>query len=114
MNVKKAITRADDIRPNAISDELKFSWVFEIEGHIAELLGVPVPEDTFPQDSELLMGPPYESIYERYLCAMIDLAQQDTALYANDYELYNATMAEAMAQYRRTNKPAGGGYWRAW
>lgn len=112
MTVKEAIRLADELRPNAISDTNKWAWIFEIEGKIARHMEETVPQNTWPRDSELLMPAPYESVYQLYLMCMIDLAQQDSALYADDMELFNGTYFDALAWWRRNNLPPDSGNWR--
>ena len=80
MNTRKAIARADELRPNAVSEEMKASWIYELDGKVAELQGVPVPESKWPEDFDHLMPSPYDNIYELYLCAQIDNANLETEL----------------------------------
>jgi len=118
MRVKEAIKRADALRPNAISEERKADWLYELEGRLAQvrhappLAVVPPPARVWPADSALAMPPPYDGVYERYLCAMIDLANQETALYANDMAVFESTYADAVAWWRRTHSPAPAGNWK--
>lgn len=106
MTAKKAITMADGLRMNAISEEQKYSWLYELEGQVAEVLETEIPENPFPEDAELLMPAPYENIYVYYLCAMIDYFQQELNLYANDMTMFNSLFAEAGAWWRRNNRPS--------
>jgi hypothetical protein len=112
MKLKEAIKRADEIRPNAISDELKAAWIYEVEGQIAEMMGRDAPANEFPKDAPLLMPSPHDNIYYLYCAAMIDFAQQDTETYYNDMTLYNAAMSDACGWYRRHNMPTSCGNWR--
>lgn len=112
MNLKEAMTRADQLRPNALSEAQKAAWVYELEGKIAEMMGVPTPENTFPADALLLTPAPYDNIYELYLTAMIDYYHEESALYANDMEMFNAAFAQAKAWWRRENRPEFSGCWR--
>lgn len=118
MRVKEAIKRADALRPNAIAEERKADWVYELEGRLAETrhappLGVvPPPARAWPADSALAMPPPYDMIYERYLCAMIDLANEDTDLYSNDMAMFESTYKDAIAWWRRTHRPGPAMGWR--
>lgn len=111
MRVKQSIQRADALRPNTISESLKADWVYELEGRLAEVRHSPPPVRAWPRDSVLAMPPPYDQVYERYLCTMIDLANEDTDLYANDRALFEATYADAAAWWRRTHRPGPGGRW---
>lgn len=111
MNTRKAIARADELRPNAVSEEMKASWIYELDGKVAELQGVPVPESKWPEDFDHLMPSPYDNIYELYLCAQIDNANMETALYENDMAMFNAAWDEARAWWRRTHRQPESSGW---
>lgn len=117
MTLKEAIAQADDMRPNAISEEKKARWVYSLEARVAETMQVQVPPFTWPLEGEdegatLLMPYPYDDIYHLYLCAQIDNYNQETDLYANDASVSNAATHEALAWWRRNNPPKGGENWR--
>lgn len=111
MRLKEAIKRADALRPNTIEEERKAGWVNELEGRVAQTRGEPAPEDSWPGDSELTMPPPFELVYERYLSAMIDLANEDTGLYANDMAVFERTWQDAIAWWRRGHPPGTAQGW---
>lgn len=111
MRVKEAIKRADALRPNTIGEDRKADWVYELEGRLAHTRRAPAPARVWPADSALAMPPPYDMVYERYLCAMIDLANEDTDLYGNDMALFESTCAAAIAWWRRTHCPGPAGNW---
>lgn len=46
MNTRKAIARADELRPNAVSEEMKASWLYELDGKVAEFQGINAPESS--------------------------------------------------------------------
>ena len=112
MRLKEAIKRADELRPNAIAEGRKADWVYELEGRLCQVRRAPPPARVWPADSPLSMPPPYDTVYERYLCAMIDLMNQETDLYANDMALFESTYAAAVAWWRREHTPRRGGNWR--
>ena len=105
MNVLQAIKRADELRPNGLSDELKAGWLHQLDGRVAEIMQADVPLDTWPNDRELLMPYPYDNIYELWLACMIDHAQQDMQLYNIDQIMFNSAMDDARAWWRRNNRP---------
>lgn len=111
MTLYEVITEVDNLRPNAIDDEMKARWVMQLEVEYAELMGVPVPELLFPEDQELLMTTPHDYSYVYYLSALVDNYNQDTALYNNDYEMANAAVDAAKSWYRRQNRPGFRGNW---
>lgn len=114
MTIDAAIARANELRPNIISEKQKVAWVWELEGKLAEMLGTPPPDPDkmLTADASLAMPHPCDNVYELYLCAMIDFANQETALYANDMAVFNAAMNEARAWWRRNHCPAPSGNWR--
>lgn len=112
MRLKEAIKRCDQMRPNTVSEETKAGWLYELEGRIAQVRHTPQPARTWPVDCALSMPPPYDYVYERYLCAMIDLANQETDLYQNDAAFFEQTWAEATAWLNRTHRPMPSGNWK--
>lgn len=103
MNLKKVMTIADELRPNAISDEIKAGWLFAFDGDIAEMMKVDPQPNTWPEDTELLMPYPHDDIYQYYLMAMIDYANQEMTLYEIDYVMANAKLEDAKKHYARNN-----------
>lgn len=111
MTLYEVITEADNLRPNAIDDEMKARWVMQLEVEYAELMDVDVPELLFPDDQTLLMPSPHDYSYVYYLNACIDNHNQDTALYNNDHAMSNAAVDDAKSYYRRHNRPTSKGNW---
>ncbi len=98
MTLKQAIVEADKLRPNAVPDALKAAWIFELEADLAEMMEVDEPKNTWPEsDSVLLMPDGHNSMYYLYLMAMIDNANEETALYANDMAVAQNAIDEARA-----------------
>lgn len=99
MTAAEAITKADELRPNALAHNRKRDWVLGLNGEFALMMNeeIPGPDD----DLTLLIGAPYEEVYVFYLCALIDWAQEDMALYQNDWVLAQSMISEAKSWYRR-------------
>ena len=109
MTVKEAIVKADDLRPNAISDEHKFRWVYELEKEIDEMLELPeVHENPYPKDAGLSLTFPDDDLYVYWLCIKIDYYNQDTVLYQNDMLVYQQLLNDIRARHGRQSfrKPA--------
>lgn len=106
MTIQEAITRADAMRPNAIDDAQKARWVLTLESELAETWGRPFPyeEDVYDPEYELMVRFPRDEVYPLYLCAMIDNAQEDTELYANDMTVANQSITECKAWFRREHR----------
>ena len=109
---REAITKANELRPNALPDEQKADWLMELDGKLAEMMQTAPPERRWPEDQLLLMPFPYDNIYTLYVAAMIDYYQQETDLYENDMTMFNQALTEAKAWYRRSHRPLPGGNWR--
>lgn len=104
MNLLEAIDKANDLRPNAVRDEHKAMWIYQLEGDFAEMYGIDPPVSPYPNDDELLIPHPYDEVYVLYLCAMIDNANEEVPLYQNDMALANAAINRAKAAFRRHNR----------
>lgn len=105
MTLLNAIAKANELRPNTIRDEFKAQWVAELEGDVAEMMGIGAPQFEYPNDADLLMPAPHDYIYVYRLCAMIDAANEETTLYANDSVVFNDAIAKAQSWWRRHNMP---------
>ena len=103
MKLYEAIARADILRPNAIPEDIKASWVYELESEFAEMMKTEIDTDT---EAELLMPSPKDNVYYLYLCAMIDIANEETNLYQNDMLVANSAIGEARKWWwRNFSKP---------
>ena len=105
MTLLTAIAKANELRPNAIRDEIKADWVQNLEGDVAEMMEITPPTFSFPDDAELLMPAPHEYIYVYYLCALIAQANEESTLYANDMTVAQSAISEARAWWRRHHRP---------
>lgn len=112
MKINETIARADELRLNTISDEQKYTWVYELECSIAEMMDKPVPQKRFPEDITLMMPAAHEDVYVKHLCAKIDYYNGETELYANDTAIYNEAMSEARAWYIRNYGAKAHGGWK--
>lgn len=112
MTVREAIKRADALRPNTLESEYKTKWLRALESEYAEVMGVELPVDLWPEDQTLLMPEPHDESYVWALTAYIDLANEESELYANDRITANAMIEAAKAWWRRHNAPPYRGNWR--
>ena len=93
MKAEKILSLIDNLRPNAIDEETKLSWINQLEKKIAEhatrygetdfTVGQITPE------SELILGDEYAYMYAYFGLAMIDLGNQDIAMYNNSSAYFN-------------------------
>lgn len=112
MRINDAIAKAGELRLNAISEEQKYTWVYELECSVCEMMGKEIPKKEFPKDIELSMPEAHEDVYVKYLAAKIDYYNGESALYSNDLAIYNEAMEAATSWWIRNNRPASSGGWR--
>lgn len=115
MNLFRALDEAYKMRPNAAHKDIIVEQLIKgLEGDVAEMFGMDPPEYTYDEttDLELLMPHPYDDIYMWYLIAQIDLANEETALYQNDMEVFNSAWRRAQAWYRRNNRKYSTKNWK--
>ena len=108
MKASEAITQADALRPNTISDDQKILWLYELEADLSELMMIweaPLPGNYPTDDPDLLMPKGHDQIYVLYLMAMIDNGNEETGLYANDFANFNQAYLEARQWWVRTHRP---------
>ena len=97
MKIKDAIAWADEVKPNAFTERVKFEWLNALEGKIAADLFLLAPAEiralhyNYPDDmeTELLVDPPHDDIYTLYLQAKIDEANGEYNKYSNTMQIYN-------------------------
>lgn len=126
MTINKAMEQAARVRSDAFDDETKAGWLLELEGRIREeVIRTHEREDgegqepaepvlSFPEDADkvLLVGPPYERLYELYLLCQIDLHNGETDRYANSVQVFNAALDAWAQAYHRRHMPTPARYFR--
>ena len=100
------------MRLNTISQEQKYTWLYEFECSVCEMMGKDTPRKNFPEDIELSMPSAHEDIYVKCLAAKIDYYNGEGALYANDQTIFEDAWADARAWYIRTHDAKNYGNWR--
>lgn len=86
MTLGKLIEKVNEEKPNAFKTEKLVSFVNDIEVEVAEQLKVvEIPVyTTDDMDEDLLAPAPYSRLYESYLKAMIDYANEEYPSYENN------------------------------
>lgn len=113
MTIDRAIAEADELRANTIDRHKKAKWITDLDGQMAQRLGIKPPRHGKGEgEAELLLGEPYEEVYPLYLAMKIDYYNQEMTLYANDAAAYETALKEALAWWRREHRPKSGGNWR--
>ena len=95
MTLSDAIARTDALRPNSFTRRQKLDWLSALDGAVtAELINTheggewvkfeAYTEESAP-DTRLLVPPPYEEVYLRYLEAQMDYANGEFDRFTEKY-----------------------------
>lgn len=112
MTLSKVISLADELCPNALSNDVKTAWINEVEGMVqtevmlfasAEVITYDYERD---KDAQLLVNPPHDKLYLPYLLAMLHFANADFDRYHNTITLFNSHYEEFMRWYALNYRPA--------
>ena len=112
--VGEIIAHVDEIKPNAFTNARKVEWINELEGRIqmrvflqseAEIVTYTWSAD---QNTEVLVDPPYDRLYEIFLAAQIDFANGEYAPYQNTMASFNELMGEYTRFFADRYHPADG------
>lgn len=68
----------------------------------------------FPEDGDmaLLVGAPYDRLYDLYVFAQADALNRETDNYNNSVTAFNAALDDFKKDYHREHPPLGAGYWK--
>lgn len=113
MTVQTAINRADALRPNTFTEEMKFLWLSELDGRIktdifdshARYELVEIPEYTpGNRDHELFVPEPFSEIYIYWLFMKMDFMNGEFDRFNNDAMLYNTAYLAFANHVNRTHE----------
>lgn len=96
MTIKGLIDKVKEEKPNTFSDAKLLSFVNEIETEVAEQLCEEFTPYTAINTTELMCPAPYDRLYDSYLKAMIDRANEE-------YESYSNNQAQHVQDFRDFN-----------
>lgn len=119
MTIRQAIDKTDQLKPNQVSDAEKVAWLDALDRMVWDDVvmtherpdGAPESFDgyncTTDTETELLITEPHSQAYVYWLMANIDIVNQETAKYQNDYILYNQWYQSFADWYNRRHMPIG-------
>ena len=119
MLISELIEYINEIKPNAFPNEVKISWLNEVEGMVWTDIMLLSPleykeyaynDKTGEGDCELLVIAPHSKLYNVYLCAMIDFYNSEYDKYQNSITLFNAYFGEFSRWYAMHYRPADGDF----
>jgi len=109
MTKGKIISVADSIRPNNYPMETKLEWVDILEKQICRHMCRYDEADITPspstEDAAAVLDDEHLYMYAYYLVAMIDLGNQDVAMYNNSSAYFNTLYENWQKKWRREHLP---------
>ena len=119
MTIMEAISRIDILKPNSYTEKEKILWLSTLDGIIKEQIidthegheGIPFEEYTgdTPTETKLLVPPPYDDIYLKWLEMQMDYTNGEYAKYNNSVAAYNTAYQAYANWYNRNNMPLSQG-----
>ena len=112
--VKQILDFVDEIKPNAFSNDKKVDWLNRIENLVQIEIFLDAEEDlvtytwTSDQNTQVLVEPPYDGLYEQFLAAQIDFAHGEYSQYQASMAAFNATWGAFSRYFARRFAPANG------
>lgn len=117
MKLIEAISKIDNLKHNTYTHEDKVAWLSRLDFMVkqeimdthednegAGFLGYDTDSDV---ETELLVPPPYDEVYLRWLEAQIDYANGEYSKYNNSIAMFNASYQGYSNYYNRTHMPKG-------
>jgi hypothetical protein len=114
MKVIEAINHIDAVKPNAYGMEAKLRWLSVLDGIIKKEIidthedGTHIKHSEYTSNSlmtDLIVAPPYDDIYIKWLEAQIDYANGEYGKYNNSITMYNNAYQAYAKAYNREHLP---------
>ena len=109
MTAESIITLMDTIRPNILEEKTKLDWIYTLEKKIHEHMTRYGETDVAPpchtKNGNLLLDKEYAYMYAYYGVSMIDLGNQDIAMYNNSSTFFNDIFENWQKRWRREHIP---------
>ena len=115
MTLIEAITRIDALKPNSYSQLDKIRWLSDLDWSIktaiinthegANNVAFRGYNESTPLDTELLVPPPHDVVYLRWLESRIDYANGEIDRYNNSTVAFNEAYSAYSNYYNREHMP---------
>ena len=119
MTIAEVISQVDALKPNNYTPEDKIRWLSSLDSRVkTQIIDAHECNEPFcfygydsilDQETELLVGAPYDEMYLRWLEAMIDYHNSDDDRYNNASMLFNNAYEGYKKHYTRTHMPISKG-----
>lgn len=117
MTIQDAISRADELRPNAFATDMKVSWLSMLDLRVNQLRARyedgEYAEDFRGYDSEtdltteLLVEDAYSELYNHWLFAQIDYFNEEYDKFNASNAMFQSVWSDYERYYNRTHMPKG-------
>ena len=123
MTVGEILAMVDEIKPNTFDENLKITWLSELEGRIFNDIVLThehelvddgegnMIEPTFAgydetsENEEVIAPDTYADLYRHYLFAQMDYSNGETDRYSNSVIMFNSSYQQFSNWYNSTHKP---------
>lgn len=115
MTIKKAIDKADRLRPNQYSEIEKVEWLSHFDKRVFQEVLLMAEENQGMEfagydentniETELLIDDVYADTYIEYLIAKYDYFNREMGMYNNSAVMFNNSYQEYKNWYRSTHMP---------
>lgn len=120
MTIHEAITRIDSLKFNTYTNHDKVAWLsradWNVKRHILDKYECTEGDafagytDNTDIHTELLVPPPFDELYLRWLEAQIDYYNGELGRYNNSIAMFNEEYAAYLRYYNRNHMPKGRGF----
>jgi hypothetical protein len=119
MTIAEVISKVDALKPNTYTTEDKIGWLSTLDKRVKNKI-INAHESQNPvyfygyesdvdQETILLVPPPYDEMYLRWMEAQIDYYNSENARYNNSIMLFNGIYDDYKRHYTRTRMPVSKG-----
>lgn len=115
MKIGEVIERVGQLRQNRYDRKEKIQWLSRLDWRVkheiidthqgAEQVAFTGYDENTSMDTELLVPAPYDEMYEHYLTAQIEYADQQEDRHNNAIDLFDQVWNRFAAWYNRTHMP---------
>ncbi len=105
MTREQILNCVDTLRPNLITESTKLHWIDVLEKQILSHMTQFGETDAKMSEETVLAGEEYLDMYVYYVISMIDLANQDIAMYNNSSSFFNEMFSSWQKKWRREHMP---------
>ncbi len=115
MTVREVLKIIDEVQPTSISEDILIGWLYQLDAElyqnvIATHEGVedvtpPVPQEQMEDDTQLLVGAPYDAMYVHWIQSRIDYTLGEYGHYNNSNAVFEADRAAFTNWYNRNHMP---------